>query len=123
MHLGDVLTGHGFDYEAVVVAGQEAVSEATLRVAVERGAPRQRVLTNTNTGTDTRVRFYGVLPARVRRWRGEEAHLIVLVVDAEPLPQVPEHHGTVLFELKAAGQVFSDNRETDTRSAGRAAPK
>lgn len=44
MHLSDVLAGHGFDYEAVVVAGQEAVAEAPLRVAVERGAPRQRVL-------------------------------------------------------------------------------
>lgn len=44
MHLGDVLAGNGFDYKAVVVAGQEAVAEATLRVAVERGAPRQRVL-------------------------------------------------------------------------------
>lgn len=44
MHFSDVLTGHGFDYKAVVVAGQEAVAEATLGVAVERGAPRQRVL-------------------------------------------------------------------------------
>lgn len=44
MHLCDVLTGHGFDYEAVVVAGQEAVAKATLGVAVEWGAPRQRVL-------------------------------------------------------------------------------
>lgn len=44
MHLCDVLTGHCFDYKAVVVAGQEAVAEATLGVAVERRAPRQRVL-------------------------------------------------------------------------------
>lgn len=44
MHLGDVLTGHGFDYKAVVIAGQEAVAETTLGVAVEWGAPRQRVL-------------------------------------------------------------------------------
>lgn len=44
MHLGDVLAGHGFDYEAVVVAGQEAVAEAPLRVAVEWSTPRQRVL-------------------------------------------------------------------------------
>lgn len=44
MHFSDVLTGHGFDYKAVVVAGQEAVAKATLGVAVERGAPRQRVL-------------------------------------------------------------------------------
>lgn len=42
-----------------------------------------------------------------------EHHLVVLVVDAEPLPQVSEHHGTVLFELKATRQVFSENnRET-----------
>lgn len=34
--------------------------------------------------------------------------LVVLVIDAEPLPQVPEHHGTVFFELKATGQVFSE---------------
>lgn len=34
--------------------------------------------------------------------------LVVLVVDAEPLPQVSEHHGTVLFELKATRQVFSE---------------
>lgn len=44
MHLSDVLTGHGFDYKAVVIAGQDAVAEATLGVAVEWGAPRQRVL-------------------------------------------------------------------------------
>lgn len=46
MHLSDVLTGHGFDDEAVVVAGQDAVAEAALGVAVERGAPGQRVLPN-----------------------------------------------------------------------------
>ena len=46
MHLGDVLTGHGLDDEPVVVAGQEAVPEATLGVAVERSAPRERVLQN-----------------------------------------------------------------------------
>lgn len=44
MHLSDVLTGHGFDYKAVVIAGQEAVAKATLGIAVEWGAPRQRVL-------------------------------------------------------------------------------
>lgn len=55
MHLGNVLAGHGFDYEAVVVAGQEAVAEATLGVAVERGAPRQRVLTE-KRHPDTLVR-------------------------------------------------------------------
>lgn len=44
VHLGDVFAGHGFDDEAVVVGGQEAVAEATLRVAVERGAPGQGVL-------------------------------------------------------------------------------
>ena len=36
--------------------------------------------------------------------------LVVLVVDAEPLSQVSEHHGTVLFELEAAGKVFSGGR-------------
>lgn len=46
MHLSDVLAGHGFDDEAVVVAGQDAVAEAALGVAVERGAPGQRVLPN-----------------------------------------------------------------------------
>ena len=44
VHLGDVLTGHRLDDEPVVVAGQEAVPEAALGVAVERSAPRQRVL-------------------------------------------------------------------------------
>lgn len=44
MHLSYVFAGHGFDYEAVVVGGEEAVTEATLRVAVERSAPGQRVL-------------------------------------------------------------------------------
>lgn len=44
MHLSYVFAGHGFDDEAVVVGGQEAVTEATLRVAVERSAPGQRVL-------------------------------------------------------------------------------
>ena len=44
MHLSDVLTGHCFNYKTVVVAGQEAVAEATLGVTVERGTPRQRVL-------------------------------------------------------------------------------
>lgn len=45
MHLSNVLTGHSFDYKAVVVAGQESVAEATLGVTVEGGAPGQRVLT------------------------------------------------------------------------------
>lgn len=45
MHLSNVLTGHSFDYKAVVVAGQEAVAKATLGIAVEWGTPRQRVLT------------------------------------------------------------------------------
>lgn len=59
MHLSDVLTGHGFDYKAVVVAGQEAVAEATLGVAVERGAPRQRVLTRKEKKKkDIQVHFY-----------------------------------------------------------------
>lgn len=44
MHLSDVLTGNSFDYKAMVVAGQEAVAEAALRVAVERGTPGQGVL-------------------------------------------------------------------------------
>ena len=44
VHLGDVLARHRLDDEAVVVAGQEAVAEATLGVAVQRRAPRQRVL-------------------------------------------------------------------------------
>lgn len=44
VHLSDVFAGHGFDDEAVVVGGQEAVAETTLRVAVERSAPCQRVL-------------------------------------------------------------------------------
>lgn len=44
VHLSYVFAGHGFDDEAVVVGGQEAVAEATLRVAVERSAPGQRVL-------------------------------------------------------------------------------
>lgn len=44
VHLCDVLAGHGFDYKAMVVAGQEAVPKAALGVAVERGAPRQGVL-------------------------------------------------------------------------------
>lgn len=48
MHLRDVLTGHGFDYKAMVVAGQEAVSEAALGVTVERGTPGQRVLPDEN---------------------------------------------------------------------------
>lgn len=39
------------------------------------------------------------------------SHLVVLVVDAEPLPQVSEHHGTVFFELKATRQVFSEGEE------------
>lgn len=43
-------------------------------------------------------------------------HLVVLVVDAEPLPQVSEHHGTVFFELKATRQVFSDGEETESHS-------
>ena len=44
VHLRDVLARHRLDDEAVVVAGQEAVAEATLGVAVQRRAPRQRVL-------------------------------------------------------------------------------
>lgn len=44
MHLCNVLAGHGFDYKAMVVAGQEAIPKASLGVAVERGAPRQGVL-------------------------------------------------------------------------------
>lgn len=44
MHLCNVLAGHGFDYKAMVVAGQEAIPEAALGVAVERGASRQGVL-------------------------------------------------------------------------------
>lgn len=44
MHLCNVFTGHGFDYKAMVIAGQEAIPKATLRVAVERGTPRQGVL-------------------------------------------------------------------------------
>lgn len=46
------------------------------------------------------------------------AHLVVLVIDAEPLPQVSEHHGTVLFKLKATRQVFSDNKETQSHTHG-----
>lgn len=45
----------------------------------------------------------------------QERHLVVLVVDAEPLPQVSEHHGTVLFELKATRQVFSENNRGTVR--------
>lgn len=41
-------------------------------------------------------------------------HLVVLVIDTEPLPQVSEHHGTVLFELKATRQVFSDKKDTQS---------
>lgn len=52
MHLSNVLTGHSFDYKAVVVAGQEAVAEATLGITVEWGTPRQRVLTG------KKVHFY-----------------------------------------------------------------
>lgn len=44
VHLSDVLTGNGFDYEAVVVAGEEAVVKATLGVTIQRGTPSQRVL-------------------------------------------------------------------------------
>lgn len=33
--------------------------------------------------------------------------LVVLVINAEPLSQVSEHHGAVLFKLKAARQVLS----------------
>lgn len=39
-------------------------------------------------------------------------HLIVLVVDTKTLPQVSEHHGTVLLKLKATRQVFSGNKDT-----------
>lgn len=49
-------------------------------------------------------------------YRWVRVHLIVLVIDAKALPQVPEHHGTVLFELKATRQVFSGNK--DTRESG-----
>lgn len=35
-------------------------------------------------------------------------YLVILVIDAEPLPQVAEHHRAVLFEFKAAGQVLSE---------------
>lgn len=48
MHLCDVLAGHGFDYKAMVVAGQEAIPKAALGVAVEGGAPRQGVLERGN---------------------------------------------------------------------------
>lgn len=44
VHLGDVFAGHRLYDEAVVVAGQETVAKAPLGVAVQRGAPRQRVL-------------------------------------------------------------------------------
>lgn len=55
MHLSDVLTGHSFDYKAVIIAGQKAVAEATLGVAVEWGAPRQRVLPKKKKTQDIQV--------------------------------------------------------------------
>lgn len=48
VHLCDVFARNGFDYEAMVIAAQEAVAEATLGVAVERGAPGERVLPKKN---------------------------------------------------------------------------
>lgn len=115
MHLGDVFAGHGFDDEAAVVGGQEAVAEATLRVAVERSAPRQRVLSREGQPQSDRwtvdALFVSVPSVSI--------HLIVLVVDTETLPQVAEHHGTVLLELKATRQVFSGNRDTSESDVSR----
>lgn len=53
-----------------------------------------------------------------RKLPSEGTHLVVLVIDAEPLPQVSEHHGTVLFKLKATRQVFSDNKERQRVTQG-----
>lgn len=117
MHLSNVLTGHGFDYKAVVVAGQEAVAEATLGVAVEWGAPRQRVLGVRHP--DTFLLQRGLKTIFIHQsqlvciFSAEETDLVVLVIDAEPLPQVSEHHGTVFFEFKATRQVFSGKKETE----------
>lgn len=58
MHLCDVLAGHGFDYKAVVVAGQEAIPKAALRVAVEWGAPRQGVLEGANQKDGQTLSFF-----------------------------------------------------------------
>lgn len=117
MHLSYVFAGHGFDYEAVVVGGEEAVTEATLRVAVERSAPGQRVLhrqVQSHSAREDRDRRGSILEQNrcpvIYLW--VRVHLIVLVIDAKALPQVPEHHGTVLFELKATRQVFSGNKDT-----------
>lgn len=33
-------------------------------------------------------------------------YLVILVIDAKPLPEVSEHHGAVFLELEAAGEVF-----------------
>lgn len=104
MHLGDVFAGHGFDDEAAVVGGQEAAAEAALRVAVERGAPGQGVL-----GRRAQARSAG--QARGLPNGRSAPHLIVLVVDTKALPQVAEHHGTVLLKLEATGQVFPGNKD------------
>lgn len=119
MHLSYVFAGHGFDYKAAVVGGQEAVAEATLRVAVERRAPRQRVLSRRRHNLSQQEKHSA---SKRQSFRFEifclfndqsvGIHLIVLVVDTKTLPQVSEHHGTVLLNLKATGQVFSGNKDT-----------
>lgn len=115
MHLSYVFAGDGFDYKAVVVGGQEAVAEATLRVAVERSAPRQRVLSrrrhNLSQQDRTRTGKCLFLLCSIN-YRSVSIHLVVLVVDTKALPQVSEHHGTVLLKLKATRQVFSGNKDT-----------
>lgn len=117
VHFCDVLAGHGFDDKAMVVAGQKAIPKAALGVAVERGAPRQGVLEVGNR-KDGQASFKAApsSPGNFAHvcWASRQRHLVVLVVNAEPLPQVSEHHGTVLFELKATRQVFSENNSRDT---------
>lgn len=40
-------------------------------------------------------------------------YLVVLVINAKPLPEVSEHHGAILLELEAAGEVFpGESRHT-----------
>lgn len=67
-----------------------------------RGAPGQGHLGDRDRWAQTRGAPGG--PPK----NGPQAHLVVLVVDAEAFAQVSEHLRTVLLELEVAGKVLPE---------------
>lgn len=41
-------------------------------------------------------------------------HLVIEILDAETLPEVPEHLGAVFLKLKMAGKVLSVTKESSS---------